>query len=120
VTLSDSAGDSVTGHYTLTVLTPSNEQWTVVSINADSAVVGTPYSASLGVTGQTSGLTVTYAITSGSLPPGLSLDQATGAVTGTPTQTGRFFAYIVVTDVATGATKQGGADFTVYAAGTVI
>ncbi len=120
VTLSDSAGDSVTGHYTLTVLTPNNEQWTVKSLTAQQAVVGTPYSGSLGVTGQTSGLTVTYAITSGSLPPGLSLDQATGAVTGTPTQTGFFFAYIVVTDVATGATKQGGAEFTVYAAGTAI
>ncbi|MET9104100.1 putative Ig domain-containing protein [Streptomyces antibioticus] len=30
----------------------------------------------------------TFAVTSGSLPPGLTLNPATGAITGTPTTTG--------------------------------
>jgi hypothetical protein len=121
VTLSDSAGDSVTGHYTLTVLSPNSEHWSVAPMSSTQAVVGTPFADGFGVNGQTSGLTVTWAITAGSLPPGISLNPATGAVTGTPTQQGGFNFTIVATDVATGASKQGGTyNFTVYPAGTVI
>jgi hypothetical protein len=34
--------------------------------------------------------TISYAIASGSLPPGISLNTSTGAITGTPTQQGSF------------------------------
>jgi hypothetical protein len=121
VTLSDSGQPPQTGteHYTLSVLAPSPEQWSVEPLNSTQATVGTPYSGSLGVTGQTNGLTVTWAITAGSLPPGLSLNSATGTITGTPTERGSFNFTIVATNVATGASKEGGTyNFTIYPAGT--
>ena len=120
VTLSDSSQprQTVTEHYTLTVLTPNSEEWSVEPLNLTQAVVGTPYSGSFGLAGQTSGLTVTWAVSAGTLPPGLSLNTATGALTGTPTEQGGFTFTIVVTNVATGATKQSGSNFTVYPVGT--
>jgi hypothetical protein len=90
----------------------------VEPLNSTQATVGAPYSGSLGVTGQTNGLTVTWAITAGSLPPGLSLNKAAGTITGTPTERDGFNFTIVATNVATGATKEGGTyNFTVYPAG---
>jgi hypothetical protein len=66
--------------------------------------VGSPTQAVAGVTttsfavGATSGLAFTYslgsgtsfALVSGSLPPGLSLNSATGQISGTPTQSGSY------------------------------
>jgi hypothetical protein len=50
--------------------------------------VGVPYSSSLVASGGTP--PYTFSITSGSLPPGLTLNSATGAITGTPTTAGNF------------------------------
>ncbi len=49
--------------------------------------VGTAYSASFGVTGGATGGTApfTFSVSAGTLPLGLTLDPATGALTGTPT-----------------------------------
>ena len=47
------------------------------------AVAGNAYSASLSATGNSG--SVTWSITSGSLPSGLSLDSSTGLISGTPT-----------------------------------
>jgi hypothetical protein len=52
------------------------------------AQVGTPYSSALGVSGGVS--PYTYSISTGSLPPVLTLNTSTGAITGTPTTTGPF------------------------------
>ncbi len=61
----------------------------------------------------------TGAVTAGSLPPGLLLNRSAGTITGTPTERGGFNFTIVATNVATGATKQGGTyNFTVSPAGT--
>jgi hypothetical protein len=42
--------------------------------------------------------TITYSVSSGSLPPGLHLDSATGALTGTPTATGAFAYSLTATN----------------------
>ena len=118
VTLSDSGQprQTVTERYTLTILEPSSEQWGVEPLNLTQATVGTPYSGSLAAT---NGVKVTWAITAGSLPPGLRLNSSTGTITGTPTQRGGFNFTIVATNVATGQSKEGGTyNFTVYPAGT--
>lgn len=63
--------------------------------------VGSAYSASITVA---SGGTVpySYAVTAGALPGGLSLNAATGAITGTPSSAGTFNFSITATDSSTG------------------
>ena len=53
-----------------------------------SGQVGTPYSSALVGSGGVP--PYTFSITSGSLPPGLTLNSSTGAITGTPTTAGTF------------------------------
>ena len=60
--------------------------------------VGTPYSSTLVVSGGCS--PYTFSIISGSLPPGLTLNPTTGAITGIPTQPGSFPYVAQVTDCA--------------------
>ncbi len=59
--------------------------------------VGTAYSQTFT---QTGGIApVTFSVSAGALPPGLALNAATGALTGTPTQSGNFTFTITATDV---------------------
>ena len=59
----------------------------------------TPYAQSIAVVGGTA--PDTFAVTAGSLPPGLSLNSGTGAITGTPTTTSGspFFIHHYRTDL---------------------
>ncbi|MDT9646913.1 Ig domain-containing protein, partial [Pseudomonas sp. JV245A] len=62
---------------------------------------GSPYSATLSATGGT--VPYSYSITSGSLPTGLSLNTASGLISGTPITSGSSNLVITATD-ANGAT----------------
>ena len=61
------------------------------------ARLGTPYSGRLTATGS---LPITYFITSGSLPPGLSLNQGTGIISGIALSSGSFPFTVVATNIA--------------------
>ncbi len=62
--------------------------------------VGTPYSGMLSATGGVP--PYTFSVPPGTLPPGLTLNSSTGAITGTPTTSGTFTFAVLVTD-STGA-----------------
>jgi hypothetical protein len=66
----------------------------------NSGQVGIPYVSALIATGGR--LPYTFAIISGSLPPGLTLNPTTGAITGTPTTAGTFPYTAKVTDSSSG------------------
>ena len=68
----------------------------VIAAHLPAATVGTVYSAVLSVSGGTA--PYTFAVRSGLLPPGLSLNRSSGSITGMPTRNGSFPFSISVTD----------------------
>jgi hypothetical protein len=68
----------------------------VTSTGLPGATLGTAYATALTATGGTS--PYTWAVTSGTLPPGLSLNASTGSISGTPVLTGTFGFTAQVTD----------------------
>ncbi len=69
----------------------------ITGLDMTNAVVGTPFSSTLGVSG---GPGTTFAVTSGALPAGLALNAATGVVSGTPTGGGAFSFEIAASNPA--------------------
>jgi lysophospholipase L1-like esterase len=102
VTLTDSATPSAqtaTASYTMTVDAAPPPPAMTVSDTVTSGTVGSPYVANLIPANGVS--PYTYAVTSGALPNGLTLDPNLGTVSGTPTATGTFTATITATDSST-------------------
>ncbi|WP_433040426.1 putative Ig domain-containing protein [Dactylosporangium sp. CS-033363] len=97
VTVTDSLGATAVQNLALTVGLPP---LSVTTPGLPAGKVGDPYSVTLGGTG---GLApYTWAVTAGALPPGLTLDPATGAVSGTPTGYGTGSVTVTLTDAASG------------------
>jgi hypothetical protein len=61
------------------------------------AQLNTPYNMPLSVTGQ-NGATLTWSVSSGTLPAGLTLNSSTGLISGTPTTLGNSSFQVKVTD----------------------
>ncbi|HWM33903.1 MAG TPA: Ig-like domain-containing protein [Pseudolysinimonas sp.] len=86
VTATNFAG-SITHTFTGTMLPPGIPPTWTDDVLRDDLQVGLALSDAVTATGDA---VIVYAVSSGTLPPGLSLDTATGAVTGTPTTTGTY------------------------------
>jgi hypothetical protein len=91
----DSGGCSGSTAYVLTVSCPAI-QITPANPNLPNGTAGAPFNGAFTVIGGTA--PYSFSITNGALPTGLSLDAATGVVSGAPTVTGEFSFEVRVTD----------------------
>ena len=110
VIATDSLGESNQKSFSLTI----GPRSPIVSSTLPDWTVNRPYSASLSASSGTPPY-VSWAITSGSLPAGLSLNTQTGAVTGTPTAVAKASFTAQVTDSA-GVIGSGVVSFQINAA----
>ena len=78
---------------------------------SSTAEVGVPYSSALVASGGVP--SYTYSISSGSLPPGLSLNTSTGAITGTPTTSGTYNYTAKIVDSGGGSVTNSSCSITV-------
>lgn len=93
VSVTDSSGAFCEGNQTVStdcIVTIESDcpPITLACVATTTGKVGTAYSSGLTVSGGVA--PYTFSIVSGSLPPGLSLNAGTGAITGTPTAAGTF------------------------------
>lgn len=95
VTATDANGCSASAAYTLHI---NCANMTVQPETLPDLVPNTAYDATISVSGGAS--PYAFAVTAGSLPPGLSLDTATGEITGATSSSGNFDFTITVTDAA--------------------
>ncbi|HXI43018.1 MAG TPA: putative Ig domain-containing protein, partial [Bryobacteraceae bacterium] len=95
VQVSDAKSVTSTKQFTITI---ANGLTIATAPTLPGGSVGTAYSQTLTAVGGTS--PYTWIVTTGALPPGLSLNPATGAITGNPSSTGIFNFTVQVTDSA--------------------
>ena len=97
VEVADAAEGTASKALTISVITPS--PLTIVTEALPAGEVSAVYEAMLEAAGGTE--PYTWAITAGTLPGGLTLDPATGAISGTPTASGSSEITVEVTDAET-------------------
>jgi len=90
---------------------PRRSPWTSLRARSRGGAVGVAYSQSVSASGGVA--PYAYAVSTGTLPTGLSLDPASGAITGTPTATGTFSFTIGATDSSTTSLDSGSTNYTV-------
>jgi len=95
VTATSKSTPSSTASLTFTL----NPALIISTTTLPSGVAGTSYSASVAASGGTGKLT--WAVATGTLPPGIALSPTTGALSGTPVTAGTYTFSISVTDTAT-------------------
>jgi autotransporter-associated beta strand protein len=95
VTLTDNASQTASRPFAVTIA-PASLAVTTASLGG--GTVGTAYAGMLAASGGTP--PYTWSITSGALPPGVTLNAATGALTGSPTAPGTYAFTATVTDSA--------------------
>lgn len=93
VTVTDSATSPLSASVALSI---TIHAMSITTTTLPSATVGTAYNQALAVVGGTS--TYSWAVTAGVLPADLSLDGATGIISGTPTLAGTSNFTVTVTD----------------------
>jgi uncharacterized protein (TIGR03437 family) len=93
VTVSDNAGAQTTVNFSIT----ASGLFSISTTALPAGAAGVAYSQGLQATGGQS--PYTWTISSGSLPPGLTMTQS-GSINGTPTQNGQFTFTVVATDTA--------------------
>jgi hypothetical protein len=102
VRVQDAAGLSDFQALSLTINPPAPPRITTRSL--PDGRIGQPYSEPVQATGGTGART--WIIIDGSLPPGLTLNSATGVISGTPTDTGTSSFTVLVQDSAGGSDQQ--------------
>lgn len=96
ITATDAGGCLASRAYTITIASPECPVITVNPSTIPPGAVGAPYSQAITATGGTA--PYTFTITSGALPTGLSLNSATGVISGVPLQPGLFNFTVRATD----------------------
>ncbi len=96
IAATDNCGSTTLAPITVTVTCPTIA---LTPTSLPGGTVGSTYSQS--VSASPSGTTYSYAVTSGALPPGLSLNPATGEISGSPTQSGSFNFRLTATGFGT-------------------
>ena len=99
ITATDSVGGTTSQGYTVAI----NPYPTITTTNLPNWTVNQTYSQTIGTIGGTA--PISFAVTSGAMPTGLSLNPNTGAITGTPTtSSGSPYLLTVTATDAAGAT----------------
>ena len=114
VTATDTTGASGSASFTWTVNAPNTI--TVTSPGNQTSTQNTPVSLQIQATDSDNSQTLTYSATG--LPTGLSINPATGLITGTPTATGNSTVTVTATDT-TGASGSASFTWTVNAPNTI-
>jgi hypothetical protein len=114
VTVSDSTGASGSVSFSWTI-NPANNPVTVTNPGNQTGTVGTAASVQIHATDSAAGQTLTYS--AAGLPAGLSINSATGLISGTPTTAGTSSVTVTVRD-STGASGSVSFSWTINPAST--